>query len=139
MPVAAGELPSCLEWMGRIVGDLLEQEPKFVVWLCPWQGAIEKEGKTFEEFNEYKAIKTHICAIVQMPEFLPAATHGRDFAEMLDARLTFAEALEVRDFPDEDGNLVPRSVRGHHIATMQRLKKAKERVYRALERTGVFE
>ena len=74
--------------------QLVTQYPKectFVVWLNPFWGPIEHEGKGFEQLKVYLANKNKIAAIVTLP-FLKAETHGRDFSEIQQERLTFDQA-----------------------------------------------
>lgn len=67
-------------------------EATFVVWLNPYWGAIEHEGKPFEQMKAYTANKGRVGAIVKIPT-LKEETYGRDLSEMLQARQTFDEAL----------------------------------------------
>jgi hypothetical protein len=67
-------------------------EASFVVWLNPFWGAIEAEGKTFEQMKAYKDNKDRVSSIVTIPN-LKAETYGRDLSDMLKDRLTFDEAI----------------------------------------------
>lgn len=67
-------------------------ECTFVVWLNPYWGPIEREGKEFERMKAYTDNKARVSAIVQIPT-MKTETYGHDFSEMLRKRLTFAEAL----------------------------------------------
>jgi hypothetical protein len=67
-------------------------EAQFVVWLNPYWGPIEHGGKYFEEMKAYTTNKHRVTAIIQIPA-LKEDTFGRDFSNMLQARLTFDEAL----------------------------------------------
>ena len=69
-------------------------ECRFVVWLNPYWGPIELEGKGFEQMKAYTVHKGRISAIIQIP-LLKQETFGRDFTDMLQARLTFEEALAM--------------------------------------------
>ncbi|MDD2660670.1 MAG: conjugal transfer protein TraL [Methylococcales bacterium] len=73
-------------------------EAEFVVWLNPYWGVIESDGKTFEQMKVYKDHKSRISAIVQLPE-LKAETFGQDLSNMLQERLTFTEALNNEQIP----------------------------------------
>ena len=66
----------------------------FVVWLNPYWGPIEHEGKGFEQMKAYTDNKSRISALIQIPA-LKEETYGRGFADMLQARLTFDEALAM--------------------------------------------
>jgi hypothetical protein len=94
----------------------------FVTWLNPYWGAIEHEGKGFEQMKAYANNKARVSAIIQIPP-LKAETYGRDFAEMLQARLTFDEALAM-------GSLT--------IMTRQRLKIVKGQLFAQLENSAVL-
>jgi hypothetical protein len=78
-----------------------------------YYGPIEHEGKTFEQMKAYVANKERVSAIVRLPS-LKKETYGRDLAEMLQARLTFDEALAL-------GTLT--------IMTRQRLKIIRDQVF----------
>ena len=67
-------------------------EASFVVWLNPYWGPIEHQGKSFEQLKAYDERKSQVAAIVHLPS-LTEATFGRDLRDMLQARLTFDEAL----------------------------------------------
>jgi hypothetical protein len=70
------------------------EEAFFIVWLNPYWGPIEHEGKRFEQMKAYTANKDRISAIVQIPN-LKEETFGRDLSDMLQERLTFDEALAM--------------------------------------------
>jgi hypothetical protein len=97
-------------------------EALFVVWLNPYWGAIEHEGKGFEQMKAYTANKSRVSSIVQLPA-LKKETYGRDLSDMLQARLTFDEALAM-------GALT--------IMTRQRLKIIKGQVFGQLENAAVL-
>ena len=106
--------------------QLVKQFPKeawFVVWLNPYWGPIEHEGKPFEQMKAYTAHKDRVSAIVRLPS-LKDETFGRDLSDMLQARLTFDEAL---------GNGTTCS-----IMTRQRLKIIKEQVFGQLAAVPVL-
>jgi hypothetical protein len=69
-------------------------EASYIVWLNPYWGPIEHEGKSFEQMKAYSSNKDKVAALVKIP-VLKAETYGRDFSEMLQARLTFEEALAM--------------------------------------------
>ena len=67
-------------------------ETRFVVWLNPYWGPVEHEGKGFTELKAYRDNKERVSAIVQIP-LLKEQTYGRDLSDMLQNRLTFEEAI----------------------------------------------
>jgi hypothetical protein len=105
--------------------QLVKQFPPevlFVVWLNPYYGPIEHEGKAFEQMKAYVANKDRVSAIVRLPS-LKKETYGRDLAEMLQARLTFDEALAL-------GTLT--------IMTRQRLKIIRDQVFGQIASAAVI-
>ena len=92
-------------------------ECAFVVWLNPYWGPIEHEGKSFEMMKAYTDNKARVSAIIQIP-ILKAETYGRDFSEMLRERRTFDEALA-------DPALT--------IMTRQRIKIVKTQIFQQLD------
>jgi hypothetical protein len=66
----------------------------FTVWLNPYWGPIEFDKRHFEDFKAYKDNKDRVSAIVSIPQ-LKEETFGRDVSDMLRARLTFEEALQM--------------------------------------------
>ena len=77
--------------------QLIRQFPAdvpFVVWLNPYWGPIELEGKSFEQMKAYREHKDRISAIIPLPD-LKKETFGRDLSDMLQAHLTFEEAMAL--------------------------------------------
>ena len=97
-------------------------ESKFVIWLNPYWGAVEHDGKPFEQMKVYTANKDRITAIVNLPK-LKEDTHGRDFSEMLENRQTFDQALASDQLT---------------IMTRQRLKIIKTQIYQQLDSAVVL-
>lgn len=69
-------------------------EALFVVWLNPYWGPIEVDGKSFEQMKAFKDHKDRVSAIIHIPD-LKAETFGRDLSDMLQDRLTFDEAVAL--------------------------------------------
>lgn len=97
-------------------------EAIFVVWLNPYWGPIEHEGKGFEQLKAYTANKARVSAIVTIPS-LKMETYGRDLSDMLQARLTFDEALAMSSLT---------------IMTRQRLKIVKSQLFGQLDSAAVL-
>ena len=77
--------------------QLVRQYPPevlFVVWLNPYWGPIEREGKAFEQMKAYLEHKDRVSAMVRLPDLKPE-TFGRDLSDMLQAHLTFDEAMAL--------------------------------------------
>lgn len=68
------------------------EETLFVVWLNPYWGPIEHEGRGFEQMKVYKENKDRVSAIITIPA-LKEETYGRDLTDMLQERITFDEAI----------------------------------------------
>ena len=66
-----------------------------MVWLNPYWGAIEYEGKRFDDMKAYKDYREQVAAIIEIPA-LKKETYGHDLNEMLQARRTFDEVLAAR-------------------------------------------
>ena len=73
-------------------------EAVFVVWLNPFWGAIELDGKAFHQMIAYTANKDRVKAIIDLPP-LKEDTFGRDLSDMLQDRLTFEEAIAAPSRP----------------------------------------
>lgn len=97
-------------------------EALFVVWLNPYWGQIQHDGKGFEQMKAYTANKARVSAIIQVPA-LKKETYGRDLSDMLQERLTFDEAIAMKS---------------RTIMTRQRLKIIKGQVYAQLENAAVL-
>lgn len=98
------------------------QEARFVVWLNPYWGPIEHEGKSFVELKAYRDNKARVSAIVQIPA-LKEQTYSRDLSDMLQKRLTFDEALAMASLT---------------IMARQRLKIVRNLLYGQLEQAEVL-
>ena len=97
-------------------------EALFVVWLNPFWGLIEHEGKGFEQMKAYTTNKSRVSAIIQIPS-LKKETYGRDLSDMLQERLTFDQAIAQESLT---------------IMTRQRLKIIKGQVYGQMENATVL-
>lgn len=97
-------------------------EVLFVVWLNPYWGPIEHEGKPFEQMKAYTANRHRVSALIQLPA-LKKETYGRDLSDMLQERLTFDEALAMES---------------RTIMTRQRLKIIKGQVFGQLGNAAVL-
>jgi len=98
------------------------EQALFVVWLNPFWGPIEHEGKSFEQMKAYTANKARVSAIVKIPT-LKEDTYGRDLSDMLQDRLTFDEALAMESLS---------------IMTRQRLKIVKAQMFGQLDNALVL-
>jgi len=105
----------------QLVGQFPTQA-LFVVWLNPYWGPIEHEGKGFEQLKAYTAHKARVSAIVSIPS-LRIETYGRDLSDMLQERLTFDEALAMSSLT---------------IMTRQRLKIIKGQLFGQLYSAAVL-
>ncbi len=89
----------------------------FVVWINPFWGKIESGGKSFESMKVYLENKKRVSAIIKIPDY-KAETFGQDLKEMLQAKLTFDDAIKKEDLT---------------IMMSQRLKIVKSQLFEQLE------
>ena len=94
----------------------------FVVWLNPYWGVIEHEGRGFEKLKAYTDNKNRVSAIVTIPS-LKEETFGRDLSDLLQARLTFDESIN-------DPSLT--------IMTRQRLKLIRQQLFAQMDNAAVL-
>lgn len=99
-----------------------ENEAQFIVWLNPYWGAIEHEGKSFEQLKVYRDHKDKISAIIQIPD-LKKETYGFDLTQMLQQKLTFEEALNMGE---------------KSIMTRQRLKIVRDQLFEQIDNARVI-
>ena len=107
------------------VSQLVSQFPEpatFVVWLNPYWGPIESDGKTFWQFKGYQDNQARIAAVISIPA-MQAATFGRDVEDLLKERLTFDEALASSERP---------------VAIRQRLKIYRRALFNEMEAAKVL-
>ncbi|KQH73177.1 AAA family ATPase [Xylella fastidiosa] len=97
-------------------------ETAIVVWLNPYWGPVEHDGKSFEQMKAYKDHKDRVSAIIQIPT-LKKETYGIDLTEMLQERLTFDEAIASPS---------------RTIMVRQRLKIIRDQIYAQLDNTTVL-
>lgn len=97
-------------------------EAVFVVWLNPFWGAIEQDGKAFHQMKAYTANKDRVKAIIGLPQ-LKEDTFGRDLSDMLQDRLTFEEAIAAPSRP---------------IMVRQRLKIIQDQIFGRLAAVPVW-
>lgn len=99
-----------------------QKEALFVVWLNPYHGPVEQDGKTFEQMKAYTSNKERVAAIVQIPAF-KQETFGVDLSNILKDRMTFDEALASPALT---------------IMTRQRLKQVRTQLFAQLDNTTVL-
>lgn len=99
---------------------LQEQTAPVVVWLNEFFGAIERDGKTFQQSALYADFKQRISGTVTI-EKGNADTFGKDMELMGKNKLTFDQALESPLF-----GIMPR----------QRLKMVREAIFKQLDDIG---
>jgi hypothetical protein len=97
-------------------------ETPFVIWLNPYWGAIEHEGRGFEQMKVYKENKERISALITIPT-LKEETYGRDLSEVLREKITFEEALNSS---------------ARTIMTRQRLKIIRDNLFHQLNNAVVI-
>ncbi|QDP71437.1 conjugal transfer protein TraL [Legionella israelensis] len=100
----------------------LPEDIRFVVWLNPYWGRIEHEGKPFEQLKVYKENKDRVAALINIPD-LKEETFGRDLTDMLQQKMTFNEAI---DCPERN------------IMTKQRLKLIRDQLFGQIDNAMVI-
>lgn len=82
------------------LSSLIQQMPeqaKIIIWKNEFFGEIIAEGKRFEEMAIYKQSAARISDIITIAK-MTADTFAKDFAMMLDRKLTFQEAIASSEF-----------------------------------------
>ncbi|HAT8773711.1 ArsA-related P-loop ATPase [Legionella pneumophila] len=105
--------------------QLVNQFPenvRYVVWLNPYWGKIESEGKSFEQLRVYKETKDRIAAIINIPD-LKEETFGHDLSNMLQQKITFDEAINSPE---------------RNIMTRQRLKLIRDQLFSQIDNAMVI-
>lgn len=100
----------------------LPEDIRFVVWLNPYWGRIEHEGKAFEQLKVYKENKDRVAALINIPD-LKEETFGRDLTDMLQQKMTFNEAINSPD---------------RNIMTRQRLKLIRDQLFGQIDNAMVI-
>ena len=100
----------------------LPEDIRFVVWLNPYWGRIEHEGKPFEQLKVYKENKDRVAALINIPD-LKEETFGRDLTDMLQQKMTFNEAINSPD---------------RNIMTRQRLKLIRDQLFSQIDNAMVI-
>lgn len=95
---------------------------RFVVWLNPYWGKIEHQGKPFEQMKAYKETKDRIAALISIPD-LKEETFGRDLSDMLQQKITFNEAVNSPE---------------RNIMTKQRLKLIRDQLFNQIDSAMVI-
>lgn len=68
---------------------------KVVAWLNEYFGPLQAEGIGFEDTKVYRDDRDRIAGIVRLAKVSPH--HARNILEMVDRKLTFAEAIARSD------------------------------------------
>lgn len=98
------------------------EDVRFVVWLNPYWGKIESEGRSFEQMRVYKETKDRIAAIINIPH-LKEETFGLDLSNMLQQKITFNEAIGSPE---------------RNIMTRQRLKLIRDQLFSQIDNAMVI-
>ncbi|HAU0227392.1 TPA: conjugal transfer protein TraL [Legionella pneumophila] len=100
----------------------LPEDIRFIVWLNPYWGRIEHEGKPFEQLKVYKENRDRVAALINIPD-LKEETFGRDLTDMLQQKMTFNEAINAPD---------------RNIMTRQRLKLIRDQLFGQIDSAMVI-
>ena len=99
------------------IAERLGSQAPIIVWLNEYFGSFSADGNQIEDTGVYKNHKDKISSIVTIPE-RPAATFGKDIAEMLSKKMTFDEAISSNDF---------------NIMAKQRIKITRDLLFKQLD------
>lgn len=69
-------------------------EIPLVVWLNPYFGDIQKDGKSFEQFQVYQDYCNQFQAIIRLPEG-NKATIGKDMEDLFSKHMSFKAGIET--------------------------------------------
>lgn len=110
---------------GTVAGfaDIVSKFGKYaqiIVWLNPFFGKIERDGKVFDEFSVVRENMSHITAILRFPDF-PKDTFGKSFARLQKDRLTFAQVCDVEQAPQ-----------GYDLMTRHRIGMIRKKIFEML-------
>lgn len=73
------------------------KETDFAIWLNPFWGEVEFNGKPFDKLKVYENHKARIRAIIKIPEW-DSNMHGKDLSDMLEQQLIFDETINSENF-----------------------------------------
>ena len=90
VPIIGGE--SLDDTANGFTALMEETDADAVVWLNPFFGPVERDGKRFVDSPIYTDVAHRVRGVVNLQDW-DRATYGQDLADMRAAGLTFAEAL----------------------------------------------
>ncbi len=93
-----------------------------IVWLNPFAGPVEKDGKGFDKTSVYRDNERHIKAVLPMPAFTSDMFHP-DFLAMMEKGRTFDEVIA-----DPVVSIMSR----------QRVKMMKRDIFGVMDKAGIF-
>lgn len=102
------------------------EHARIVVWLNPFFGAVEHQGKTFEDFVCFHDHMEQIAAVIHYPNF-PKDTFGKSFAMLQKDRLLFDEVVTV-----------PQAPKGYDLMTVHRLGMMQKNIYSMLDAARIL-
>ncbi len=111
----------------RLFGVVMEKTGRLdsissIVWLNPYAGPVEMDGRGFERASVYRENESHIRAVLPMPAFT-SDMFKPDFLAMMNSNRTFDEMLADSNVP---------------IMTRQRIRMMKREVFDVMDRAGIF-
>lgn len=103
-----------------------KEEADIIVWLNPFFGQIEKDGKSFDEFSIFIENSHHVSSIIRYPDY-SKDMFGKSFAQLQKDRLTFAEVCDVEETP-----------KGYDLMTRHRLGMIRKQVFEMLNASRII-
>ncbi len=101
-----------------------KNDAMILVWLNPFFGPVQKDGKTFDQFSI--VLENPPFAQINYPDF-PKDMFGKSFARLQKDRLTFAEVCDAERAPE-----------GYDLMTCHRLNMMRDQIFKMLEASKAF-
>jgi len=110
----------------QYITDKFKGDSQILIWLNPFFGKIERDGKSFDQFSVFAENSKFVDAIINYPDF-PKDMFGKSFALLQKDRLTFAEVCDAENTP-----------KGYDRMTCHRLGMIRTQVFNMLDATKVI-
>ena len=110
----------------QYITDKFKGDSQILIWLNPFFGKIERDGKSFDQFSVFAENSKFVDAIINYPDF-PKDMFGKSFALLQKDMLTFAEVCDAENTP-----------KGYDRMTCHRLGMIRTQVFNMLDATKVI-
>jgi len=112
-----------LAGFNSLISQFPDTNIRFVVWLNPYWGIIEHEGKNFFYMRLYELNRERILGVVNLPN-LKAETFGRDLSDLLQSKRTFDQGAQDVTLP---------------VMVRHRLGKIKKIIFSEISQLPIFD